>query len=104
MQNMGKKVAVQMKEEAFNGQVSISVINFSTKLKWACNSSRIYHGAAAWLFRKFRTSLASTAIEAWSALSSNHPKRNKDTIMPYGGGVNQLLKRYVADAVIAKTD
>lgn len=46
VQKMRKKIAVQMKDKALNGQDSISLSNFLTEFKTVCDSTRIHEGAA----------------------------------------------------------
>lgn len=50
MQNSQKKVSVQMKDQQFNGQDLISVINVLAEIKRACDYSRILEVAAVYLF------------------------------------------------------
>lgn len=44
---MRQKVAVQVKDHVLNELDSITVINFLTEFKWACDSLLIHEGAAA---------------------------------------------------------
>lgn len=69
IQKMHRKVAVQVKEQAFNSKESISVKNFSTKFRLACDSSRCYEDAAVWHFREFMNGPALPAIKVWLTLS-----------------------------------
>lgn len=51
MQKRRKKVAVEIKDEAFNGQNSICVIKVSTEGKLSGDSLQIHESTAVWLFR-----------------------------------------------------
>lgn len=83
IQMMWKKVSVRMKDKAFYGKDSISVINFLTRFKQACNSSYIHKGAGVWLFRNFINHPALVAIKAPLILSLDDASRYEVTITAY---------------------
>lgn len=62
-QKICKKVAVQMKDQAFNNKDCISVINVLTEFKRVCDSLRTHKGAPVWLFREFTNGPALAVIK-----------------------------------------
>lgn len=63
-QKMKKKGGVQMQDQGFNEQHSISVIFFLTEFERSNDSSRVHEWSAVWLFRKFMSSSALVIIKA----------------------------------------
>lgn len=80
---MGEKVAVQIKDQAFNRKDSISVINFSSEFKRTRNLSRIQDGAAAYIHRESMNCFDLTAIKAWLTLSWNDANKHDGSITTY---------------------
>lgn len=101
---MRKNVAGQMKYQAFNGKDIISVINFLTEFRRACDSSRIHKFAAVRLFRESINGIVLAAIKAQLMLSSNAASRHEGTIKTYAEVQSSILRRYATDAVIVKAD
>lgn len=64
---MHSKIAVQMKDQAFNGKDSVSVINFLPEFNRACDTPRIYKVAVVWTSRKidewYRSCLNQGAVD-----------------------------------------
>lgn len=92
MQIVRKKVAVQMKDQEFYRQDSISVINLLTQFKRALDSSLIYERTAVLLFCAFMSSPALATFNGRLALSSNDVNRHVGTITTYTRMVNYLLR------------
>lgn len=67
---MRKKVAVRMKNQAFNCKYSISIINFLTEFKRAGDFSCILEGSVIWLYAEFMNGSVLAAIKGQMALSS----------------------------------
>lgn len=62
MLKMRRKVSVQMKEQVFSRQYSISAINFQTESKSGCDSALIQDGSAVLRFRDFTSGPALATI------------------------------------------
>lgn len=60
-----------MKDQQFNGPVSIFVVIALTEFSRARDSSQIYDGTAVWLFRDFLSGLVPGAVKMRLTLSSN---------------------------------
>lgn len=69
MQKTRKRVAAQMKNQAFNGKDPITIVNYLIDFKRACHLSNIQEGAAVWLFRDYTTDPAFAAIKARLTIS-----------------------------------
>lgn len=50
MQKMLSNIVIQMKEQLFNGEESMSVVTFEPEFQRACDASPTHEGAAIWLF------------------------------------------------------
>lgn len=79
-----------MKDQAFNEKESISVINFLTEFKRACDSLRIRKGAAVWHLRESMNGSALAAIIMKLTLFSNDANSHEVTFPSYTGMVNHL--------------
>lgn len=93
-----------MKNEAFSIKNSISVINFLTELKPACNSTRIDEGAATWHLWEFMNRLALCAVKTWQGQSSIDTKRREGTTTTFSKVVNHLLRVCATYDIIAKAN
>lgn len=93
-----------MKGKAFNGNDSILVIGILTEYKRDRNSSRIHEGTAVGLDREFINSPVLATNKARLILLSNNANSSEGTIKVCAQVVNQILRRYVTYAVIAKAD
>lgn len=102
IRKMRRKVAVQMKSQAYNGKASRSRTNILTEFKCACDSSCIHEGSAVWLFQTFVNCHALVAIKTRLAWSHNYATSHDEPITAYVEVLNHILKRYVTDADIAR--
>lgn len=93
-----------MKDQAFNGKDSISVIDFLAERNRAPDPSRIHEGATVWLFREFMSGFRPCRYQGWLSLTGNDANRHESTITRYDRVVNHLIRRYTREAVIAKSD
>lgn len=80
VQELRKKLAVQMKDQAFNRHNLISVINFLTKFKRAWDPLRINEIASVWLYREFMIGPALASNKVRLALLSNMASRYEGPI------------------------
>lgn len=90
MQKMSKTFAVQMKDQAFEGQDSISVMTFLIVIEPACGSSGIYKVASILLVRAFMTCPALTALNRRLPVSPSDARPYKTTIKTYAFVVTHL--------------
>lgn len=101
---MQKNVPVQIKYQALNEKYSISMINYLTEFKRACDLSRIHEGTAVWLFWELVNGPTLASMKVRLTLSTNNSDRHDDTITIYAEVVYHLLRRYTIDAIIVKAD
>lgn len=100
IQKRRKKVAVQMRDEAFNGKDYNTAIDFLAKFKRACDSSFIHGCAAIELFRELMNSPALDTLMARLSLSLNDGNRQEEIVTADAEVVSHLLRRYVTEAVV----
>lgn len=104
MGKMRKKVAIQMKELAFNGKDYTSVIYALPEFKRARDSLRTQAGVTVWLFREFMNGLALPAVKLQLTVLSNDANRHCTTITVYAKVVYHLSRWSVTDDVNARAD
>lgn len=97
---MRENVAIQMREQVFNGQEIIAVINIWTETRLPCHYLPIHDDALAWLIRD---------IICWPCCykgAVDHVVKRRKLGGKYSydiaGVVDHLLEQYETDAVIAK--
>lgn len=88
---MYKKVAVQIKDQTFNGKDHISVIRYSTGFKRACDTSRIHGGSFDFLFKDFMTGPALVFNKVRLDLLSYDTNSGESTKTTYDRVMNHLL-------------
>lgn len=90
-----------MKDQAFNGKDSISVITYFTEFKKSCSSSHTLELATVWIFRVFKNR---PVIKARLTISLHDAKRHEGAIAICAERVKRVLRRYATDIVIWKDD
>lgn len=96
---MRKKVAVEMRYQAFNRKHSTSAIDFSIEFKRACDLSRVLEGAPVTFSIEFMNGSDLVAIKTRLILSSNDAISHERSITTYPEVVNHLLRRYPTEIV-----
>lgn len=93
-----------MRDQVLDRKDSISVINFLTEFKRARNHFRIREGALIRLFQELKNGLAYGGFKSWLTLSWNNADVHECTMKSYAEVVDNLLRRYFIDTIIAKAD
>lgn len=93
-----------MEDHSFSSKDPVSIINFLTEFKRACDLSHYQEGAAVWLFPDFMTGSALSTIKVRLELSSKDVNVHNGTTTSNTGVVNHLLRCHATDAVMPKGD
>lgn len=94
-----------MEARTFDPFDFVAIIAFIPSFKLACDTNRIYKGAALWLRYIFIKKQVATALKWKITLKTKSPrKRQKGRIFTiYCEVENYLLETYVTDEIVAKT-